>query len=285
MPTDLRPQLLISHIYDMSMVSRIHGLISDLVQDSRSFPSSRLFALVFYFSLCRLMHPTGCTLGEELVECIPSGLNESYRPYRNRIKWLLSTVSLPAVLGIIIPYIARKTRIQTVETILSSVTLLLSDVWFFLNPKATALSTIEATLRPRDCHPVRLRSDDHISFPSKLFPAVGFVSLLRIINELNKLRGTHVQGSEHSEMEPTEEEDRLKDICSICMSQTKRPTSTLCGHVFCWGCISEWTGAEGNHCPSCRIMSQPQDLLPLVNYSSTDIKPFWAKPIFRNSDS
>lgn len=49
--------------------------------------------------------------------------------------------------------------------------------------------------------------------------------------------------------------------CPICLSPVKDPVCTLCGHIFCFGCIQYWlyqpvvvgTGYNKN-CPSCRTM-------------------------------
>jgi peroxin-10 len=50
--------------------------------------------------------------------------------------------------------------------------------------------------------------------------------------------------------------------CTLCLEYMKGPTSTLCGHLFCWTCISEWC-QEKPECPLCRQFCLEQNLLPL----------------------
>lgn len=45
--------------------------------------------------------------------------------------------------------------------------------------------------------------------------------------------------------------------CTLCLEQMKDPSSTTCGHTFCFTCILDWLG-EKQECPLCRqrVLSQ-----------------------------
>lgn len=54
-------------------------------------------------------------------------------------------------------------------------------------------------------------------------------------------------------------------ICQLCSFERIEPTSTLCGHIFCWKCIHEWL-KNRNECPICRLPTEPSRLIHLINF-------------------
>ena len=54
--------------------------------------------------------------------------------------------------------------------------------------------------------------------------------------------------------------------CPLCLELCESQTATLCGHIFCWVCISEWI-SEKTECPVCRNHLQLQQIVCLQHFS------------------
>jgi len=54
-------------------------------------------------------------------------------------------------------------------------------------------------------------------------------------------------------------------VCHLCCAARSDPTSTLCGHIFCWNCIHQWL-KERSECPICKTPTEPSRLIHLINF-------------------
>ncbi len=55
--------------------------------------------------------------------------------------------------------------------------------------------------------------------------------------------------------------------CPSCLEECHHPTASLCGHIFCWSCISDWT-SEKAECPVCRTAVKPHQIISLQHFQS-----------------
>ena len=52
--------------------------------------------------------------------------------------------------------------------------------------------------------------------------------------------------------------------CKICLNDCTHPSSTKCGHIFCWNCIFNFI-IRKNECPLCRKEIKPQDIVQIIS--------------------
>ncbi|EKX33137.1 hypothetical protein GUITHDRAFT_81756 [Guillardia theta CCMP2712] len=51
-----------------------------------------------------------------------------------------------------------------------------------------------------------------------------------------------------------ESEGQSRFICHICLNSPDKPIATVCGHLYCWGCIYKWLmlHRDDSQCPVCK---------------------------------
>ena len=63
--------------------------------------------------------------------------------------------------------------------------------------------------------------------------------------------------------------------CTLCLEPMKDPSSTTCGHTFCFTCILDWLG-EKQECPLCRqrVLSQHGRYFLSVKFPNSNLRSF-----------
>ncbi|XP_053480510.1 peroxisome biogenesis factor 10 [Ictalurus furcatus] len=103
---------------------------------------------------------------------------------------------------------------------------------------------------------------------------LGCVSLLQLAITLalqfNNLRQWHRarhEWTQHRNLpsSPQETSSSRSSRCILCLEERRHSTTTPCGHLFCWECITEWCNTK-TECPLCREKFQPHRLVYLRSY-------------------
>lgn len=105
-----------------------------------------------------------------------------------------------------------------------------------------------------------------------LYKAIGVMSLVRLVADIanqpieqDKLNAEH--NTDRTQVAPTTDRSPTDPsiVCHLCSGDRTQPTSTICGHIFCWNCIHLWL-KERNECPICRTPTEPSRLIHLINF-------------------
>ncbi|KAJ1483476.1 hypothetical protein T484DRAFT_1622781, partial [Baffinella frigidus] len=43
-------------------------------------------------------------------------------------------------------------------------------------------------------------------------------------------------------------------LCHVCLGSPNKPVATVCGHIYCWGCLYKWLSLHRDdpNCPVCK---------------------------------
>ena len=107
-----------------------------------------------------------------------------------------------------------------------------------------------------------LRPKNQLSDHLKWLPYLSILNIALLLYQFwKKSRQTKISKQNTNVIESTSDKK-----CALCLEPRMNPTSTLCGHIFCWSCILESLQIRED-CPLCREKIQPNQLIPLRNYT------------------
>lgn len=140
----------------------------------------------------------------------------------------------------------------------------ISGSFYHLSKRAAGISYLRV---------MGLNSDDGtIRSSYRLLGAVSlFQLLITVCLQLNNFRQRQRARQEwrlYRDLSPQHTQSAGSRVvrCILCLEERRHSTSTPCGHLFCWECITEWCNTKAE-CPLCREKFQPHRLVYLRNYS------------------
>ncbi|KAK2898107.1 peroxisome biogenesis factor 10 [Channa argus] len=140
----------------------------------------------------------------------------------------------------------------------------LSGSFYHLSKRAAGISYLRVVGQNTDDWTIRIS-----------YRMLGAVSLLQLLLtvflQLNSFRQRQRARQEwklHRNLSPQRSQSSSPRAarCILCLEERRHSTSTPCGHLFCWECITEWCNTKAE-CPLCRERFQPHRLVYLRNYS------------------
>uniref|UniRef100_A0A671KK87 RING-type E3 ubiquitin transferase n=1 Tax=Sinocyclocheilus anshuiensis TaxID=1608454 RepID=A0A671KK87_9TELE len=94
------------------------------------------------------------------------------------------------------------------------------------------------------------------------------ISLTLQFNNLRQRQRARHEWKQHRNLLPSRQVSQSSSRssrCVLCLEERRNTSSTPCGHLFCWECITEWCNTK-TECPLCREKFQPHRLVFLRNY-------------------
>jgi len=119
-----------------------------------------------------------------------------------------------------------------------------------------------------------------VASPMTTYRILGWMIIVQIVVKVIKWcygqikRKSHNSQTEHNEdseegggkvVLEVEKVDGSGVRCPSCLEECQDAAASLCGHIFCWSCICEWT-SEKAECPVCRTSVKPHQVVCLQHF-------------------